>query len=154
MICVFCKGDAPYASLLFNYVSSRAASFKHHVVIHIIKITEPYANNEVIVTPLLTLFFFSPSLISGNRCKTLLNSIYWTMYVCPVDNRHTPPHYKRQKPCARMKRGNCEDFDKYFFQLDETIDFVKWIENCLNTSRCVLIIIAPFFFFFSFWLTV
>ena len=44
-----------------------------------------------------------------------------------------------------MDRGDCYYFSEYSFQLDETIDFGKWIENCLNASRCVLIIIAPFF---------
>ena len=67
------------------------------------------------------------------------------MYVFPVDNRHAPHHYKRQRPYAHMKRGDDYWFSEYSFQLDETIDFGKWIENCLNASRCVLIVIAPFF---------
>jgi len=66
------------------------------------------------------------------------------MYVCLIDNRHAP-HYERQRPYARMDRGDDYWFSEYSFQLDETIDFGKWIEYCLNASRCVLIIIVPFF---------
>lgn len=65
------------------------------------------------------------------------------MYVFPVDNRHAAHHYKRQIPYALMKRGDCSF--EYLFQLDETINFGKWIKSCLNASRCVLIVIAPFF---------
>ena len=65
------------------------------------------------------------------------------MYVCPVDNRHAPHHYKRQRPYAFMNREDYYSFSEYSFQLDETIDFGKWIENCLNASRSVLIVIAP-----------